>query len=71
MFVDVKVNGQVLRAMVDTGATQHFLSDRIVARLGLRVDKGNSSAYLSNKAKTWMHSRARTFTNLFIFISFF
>lgn len=28
--------------MVDTGATHNFLSDRIVARLGLRVDKGNS-----------------------------
>lgn len=42
MFVDVKVNGQVVRAMVDTGATHNFLSDWIVARLGLRVDKGNS-----------------------------
>lgn len=28
--------------MVDTGATHNFLSDRIVARLGLRVDKGHS-----------------------------
>ncbi|TYH76661.1 hypothetical protein ES332_D04G100900v1 [Gossypium tomentosum] len=42
MFVNVKVNGQVVREMVDTGATHNFLSDRIVARLGLRVDKGNS-----------------------------
>lgn len=42
MFVDVKVNGQVVRAMVDTGANHNFLSDRIVARLGLRVDQGNS-----------------------------
>lgn len=31
-----------MRAMVDTGATHNFLSDRIVARLGLRVDKGTS-----------------------------
>lgn len=42
MFVNVKVNGQVVREMVDTGATHNFLSDWIVARLGLRVDKGNS-----------------------------
>ncbi|TYG73548.1 hypothetical protein ES288_D04G110600v1 [Gossypium darwinii] len=42
MFVNVKVNGQVVREMVDTDATHNFLSDRIVARLGLRVDKGNS-----------------------------
>lgn len=42
MFVDVKVNGKVVRAMVDTGATQNFLSYWIVARLGLRVDKENS-----------------------------
>lgn len=31
MFVDVKVNGQVVRAMVDTGATHNFL-DRSAAR---------------------------------------
>jgi hypothetical protein len=31
-----------VRAMVYTGATHNFLSDRIVARLGLRVDKGHS-----------------------------
>lgn len=42
MLVFVKVNGQVVRAMVDTGATHNFLSDWIVARLGLRVDKENS-----------------------------
>jgi hypothetical protein len=27
MFVDVKVNGQVVRAMVDTGVIHKFLSD--------------------------------------------
>ena len=44
MFVDVKVNGKgrAIATWVETGATHNFLSDWIVARLGLRVDKGKS-----------------------------
>lgn len=42
MFINVKVNGKVVRAMVDTGATHKFLYDWIVARLDLQIDKGNS-----------------------------
>lgn len=33
MVVDVKVNGQVVRAMVDTGVTHKFLSDLVSKKI--------------------------------------
>ncbi|KAK3006794.1 hypothetical protein RJ639_017213 [Escallonia herrerae] len=35
MYVDIKVNGKAIRAMVDTGATHNYISSTEVERLGL------------------------------------
>uniref|UniRef100_A0A1S4CQM0 Uncharacterized protein n=1 Tax=Nicotiana tabacum TaxID=4097 RepID=A0A1S4CQM0_TOBAC len=40
MFVDMKVNGKPIRAMIDTGATHNYLASTQVERLGLVVGKG-------------------------------
>ncbi|XP_075079357.1 uncharacterized protein LOC107827306 [Nicotiana tabacum] len=40
MFVEMKVNGKPIRAMVDTGATHNYLASTQVERLGLVVGKG-------------------------------
>ncbi|KAK3040520.1 hypothetical protein RJ639_028966 [Escallonia herrerae] len=40
MYVDVKVNGKAIRAMVDTGATHNYISSTDVERLGLTLEKG-------------------------------
>ncbi|KAK2980058.1 hypothetical protein RJ640_028787 [Escallonia rubra] len=42
MFLDIKVNGKVIRAMVDTRATDNYISSTEVERLGLTVEKGKS-----------------------------
>ncbi|GAV90375.1 gag-asp_proteas domain-containing protein [Cephalotus follicularis] len=42
LYVNLKVQGQQVLAMVDTGATHSFLADRMVTQLGLRVDKHGS-----------------------------
>ncbi|KAH6787578.1 hypothetical protein C2S52_007130 [Perilla frutescens var. hirtella] len=39
MFVDVKINGKPIRAMVDTGATHNYLASTEVERLGLVLEK--------------------------------
>ncbi|KAK2981391.1 hypothetical protein RJ640_003351 [Escallonia rubra] len=40
MYVDIKVNGKAIRAMVDTGATHNYISSTKVERLGLTLEKG-------------------------------
>ncbi|KAL2240220.1 UNVERIFIED_CONTAM: RNA-directed DNA polymerase [Sesamum indicum] len=40
MFVDVKIHGKPIRAMIDTGATHNYLASTKVERLGLVLEKG-------------------------------
>ncbi|XP_060196336.1 uncharacterized protein LOC132625764 [Lycium barbarum] len=40
MFVDMRVNGKPVRAMVDTGATHNYLASTEVEYFGLVVEKG-------------------------------
>ncbi|KAL0293827.1 UNVERIFIED_CONTAM: Retrovirus-related Pol polyprotein from transposon [Sesamum radiatum] len=40
MFVDMKIHGKPIRAMVDTGATHNYLASAEVERLGLVLEKG-------------------------------
>ncbi|KAK3016633.1 hypothetical protein RJ639_006022 [Escallonia herrerae] len=40
MYVDIKVNGKAIRAMVDTGVTHNYISSTEVERLGLTLEKG-------------------------------
>ncbi|XP_070039368.1 uncharacterized protein [Nicotiana tomentosiformis] len=40
MFVDMKVNGKPIQAMIDTGTTHNYLASTQVERLGLVVGKG-------------------------------
>ncbi|KAL0451598.1 UNVERIFIED_CONTAM: RNA-directed DNA polymerase [Sesamum latifolium] len=40
MFVDVKIHGKLIRAMIDTGATHNYLASAEVERLGLVLEKG-------------------------------
>ncbi|KAL0391034.1 UNVERIFIED_CONTAM: hypothetical protein Scaly_0460500 [Sesamum calycinum] len=40
MFVDVKIHGKPVRAMIDTGATHNYLASAEVERLGLVLEKG-------------------------------
>ncbi|KAK3035518.1 hypothetical protein RJ639_033977 [Escallonia herrerae] len=40
MYVDIKVNGKAIRAMVDTGATHNYISSTEVERLGLTLERG-------------------------------
>ncbi|KAL2250102.1 UNVERIFIED_CONTAM: hypothetical protein Sindi_2483900 [Sesamum indicum] len=40
MFIDVKIHGKPIRAMIDTGASHNYLASAEVARLGLVLEKG-------------------------------
>ncbi|XP_060182296.1 uncharacterized protein LOC132611959 [Lycium barbarum] len=40
MFIDLRVNGKPIKAMIDTGATHNYLATTEVERLGLVVGKG-------------------------------
>lgn len=37
MYIRAIVNGKEISAMVDTGATHNFVTDRMVGQLGLQV----------------------------------
>lgn len=39
MYVDVKINGKSIRAMIDTGATHNYLATTEVERFGLALEK--------------------------------
>ncbi|KAL2247933.1 UNVERIFIED_CONTAM: Transposon Tf2-11 polyprotein [Sesamum indicum] len=40
MFVDVKIHGKPIRAMIDTGASHNYLASAEVERLGFVLEKG-------------------------------
>ncbi|XP_070020446.1 uncharacterized protein [Nicotiana sylvestris] len=48
MFVEMKVNGKLIRAMIDTCATHNYLASAQVERLGLVVGKGRGSVKAIN-----------------------
>ncbi|KAK2988026.1 hypothetical protein RJ640_011289 [Escallonia rubra] len=50
MYVDIKVNGKAIRAMVDTGATHKYISSTEVERLGLLLEKGCGRVKAINSA---------------------
>ncbi|KAK3041025.1 hypothetical protein RJ639_026737 [Escallonia herrerae] len=50
MYVDIKVNGNAIRAMVDTGATHNYISSTEVERLGLTLEKGCGRVKAINSA---------------------
>ncbi|KAK3017137.1 hypothetical protein RJ639_006139 [Escallonia herrerae] len=50
MYVDIKVNGKAIRAMVDTGTTHNYISSTEVERLGLTLEKGCGRVKAINSA---------------------
>ncbi|KAK2965339.1 hypothetical protein RJ640_013802 [Escallonia rubra] len=50
MYVDIKVNGKAIRAMVDTGATHNCIYSTKVERLGLTLEKGCGRVKTINSA---------------------
>ncbi|KAK3009125.1 hypothetical protein RJ639_014921 [Escallonia herrerae] len=50
MYVDIKVNGKAIRAMVDTGATHNYISSTEVERLCLTLEKGCGRVKAINSA---------------------
>ncbi|KAK2979367.1 hypothetical protein RJ640_018447 [Escallonia rubra] len=50
MYVDIKVNGKAIRAMVDTRATHNYISSTEVERLGLTREKGCGRVKAINSA---------------------
>ncbi|KAL0291758.1 UNVERIFIED_CONTAM: hypothetical protein Sradi_7014400 [Sesamum radiatum] len=50
MFVDVKIHGKPISAMVDTGATHNYLASAEVERLGLVLEKGVGRVKAINSA---------------------
>lgn len=59
MFVDVKVKGKPIRALVDTGATHNFIAGIEVERLGLSLEKETSHIKTVNSAAQPIHGVAR------------
>ena len=57
MYVDVSINGKPTRAMVDTGATHNFISDREAKRLGLKLVKDSSRMDESGEFRGPPHCR--------------
>ncbi|KAL0449466.1 UNVERIFIED_CONTAM: hypothetical protein Slati_1503000 [Sesamum latifolium] len=50
MFVDVKIHGKPIRAMIDTGATHNYFASAKVERLGLVLEKGVGRVKAINSA---------------------
>ncbi|KAL2226521.1 UNVERIFIED_CONTAM: hypothetical protein Sindi_2010800 [Sesamum indicum] len=50
MFVDVKIHGKPIRAMIDTGASHNYLESAELARLGLVLEKGVGRVKAINSA---------------------
>ena len=60
MFVDIKLNGKPLRALVDTGATHNFVAGTKVERLGLSLEKETSRIKAVNSAAQPIYGVARS-----------
>ncbi|KAK3040207.1 hypothetical protein RJ639_028919 [Escallonia herrerae] len=60
MYVDIKVNGKAIRAMVDTGATHNYISSTEVERLGLTLEKGCGQVKAINSAAQLVAGIARS-----------
>ncbi|XP_044510183.1 uncharacterized protein LOC123228802 [Mangifera indica] len=50
MYAWAEVNGQQVRAMLDTGATNNFLAQRVVGKLGVTMEKCSSRIKAVNSA---------------------
>ncbi|KAK4391957.1 RNA-directed DNA polymerase [Sesamum angolense] len=50
MFVDVKIHGKPVRAIIDTGATHNYLASAEVERFGLVLEKGVGQVKAINSA---------------------
>ncbi|KAK2988109.1 hypothetical protein RJ640_029969 [Escallonia rubra] len=50
MYVDIKVNGKAIKAMVDTRATHNYISSTKVERLSLTLEKGYGRVKAINSA---------------------
>ncbi|KAL2252569.1 UNVERIFIED_CONTAM: RNA-directed DNA polymerase [Sesamum indicum] len=60
MFVDVKIHGKPIRAMIDTGASHNYLASAEVARLGLMLEKGVGRVKAINSAAQPIASVAKS-----------
>ncbi|KAK3018630.1 hypothetical protein RJ639_003499 [Escallonia herrerae] len=60
MYVDIKVNGKAIRAMVDTGATHNYISSTEVERLGLTLEKRCGRVKAINSAAQQVAGIARS-----------
>ncbi|KAK2979824.1 hypothetical protein RJ640_010715 [Escallonia rubra] len=60
MYVDIKVNGKAIKAMVDTGATHNYISSTEVERLGLTLEKGYGRVKAINSAAQPVAGTARS-----------
>lgn len=59
MFVDMRINGKSIRALVDTGATHNFVAGTEVARLGLVLEKDASRIKAVNSEAQPIHGVAK------------
>lgn len=59
MYVDLKINGRATRAMVDTGAAQHFVAGTEAQRLGLKLEKDSSRMKAVNSEAQPIHGIAK------------
>ena len=59
LFVDVTLNGRQMSALVDTGATNTFVSDRMIRTLELRVERSRSRLKAVNSKSQPMGGLAR------------
>jgi hypothetical protein len=48
MYVKIKVNDREIVAMLDSGATNTFVADRLVTQLGLRLSNSQTSMKVVN-----------------------
>ncbi|KAK3002238.1 hypothetical protein RJ639_021301 [Escallonia herrerae] len=60
MYVDIKVNGKVIRAIVDTGATHNYISGTEVERLGLTLEEECGRVKAINSAAQTVTGIARS-----------